>query len=678
MTPIASPPDARFPHVTEPLQLAHATLRNRIVMPSHTLLYGEQRILSDRHIAYYRERALGGVGMIIAEGGSVHPSASGAFRHSISAIDKRCIPQYERLADTLHGLDTVAMVQLFHIGVHMRGYYDHDNWSPLWGPSRVPSPRDQEIPLAMEQSHIDELVAGHAEAALNLKLAGIDGVELHAAHSYLLGQFLSPAYNKRTDRYGGSPARRAQIVLECAQAVREAVGPDFIVGMRISYDEWLGEKGITPEDSEEILDFLAGHEGLFDLFNISGGGYHSMFKAVAPMPMAEGHMAPFGAAAKRVVGDRAKVMMVGRITNLGLAEQLLVDGTTDLVGMTRSHLSDPAIVAKSLAGHEEDVVQCVGANHCFLAGDQRITCMMNPVMGREQRWGTGTLRMVAPADVRHVVVVGGGPAGMKAAGLAAQRGHRVTLLEATGELGGHVALLRKMPTRDGWQRAIDNLVRPLEREGVDVRMNTRATASDVQALRPDVVVVATGSTWDRDGFTTLRPDRPGIPGAEQEHVLDLGTACERALVDPRSLGERVLIADETGMYLPVGLTELLADAGVSVELLTPNESVGADLGRTSDAPYVFPRLVEKGVRLSPQHSIERIDGHEVAIRKQWHADAEARSFDTVVLSMLRTPRQELYFALTAAGIEAIRLGDAIAPRTTAAAIYEGEELGRAL
>jgi hypothetical protein len=303
---------------------------------------------------------------------------------------------------------------------------------------------------------------------------------------------------------------------------------------------------------------------------------------------------------------------------------------------------------------------------------------MNPVMGREQRWGSGTLTHVAPADARHVVVVGGGPAGMKAAGVAATRGHRVTLLEAGPELGGHVALLRRMPTRDGWTQAIDNLRRPLEREGVDVRLGTTATVDAVRALAPDVVVCATGSTWDGDGFSTLRPDRPGIPGSEQAHVIDLGSACERALADPRALGARVLIADETGMYLPVGLTELLADAGVAVELLTPNATIGSDLASTSDAPYVFPRLVQKGVRLTPQHSVERIDGHAVAIRQQWHTDAQTRSFDTVVLSMLRSSRQELYFALRAAGVEAVRLGDAIAPRTTASAIYEGEELGRAL
>lgn len=666
----------RYARITEPLPVGHRTLRNRVVMASHTVLFGEDHLLSDRHIAYYRERALGGVGMVIAEGGSVHRSSRGAFVNSVSAIDKRAIPRYERLATTLHELDTTALVQIFHIGVHMRGFYDQDNWTVLWGPSRVPSPRDMEIPMAMEQEHIDELIAGHAEAAANLQLAGIDGVELHAAHSYLLGQYLSPAYNKRTDAYGGSPRNRARLVREAAEAVRDRVGPDFIIGVRLSFDEWIGDAGITPADSEEIIDELAS-SGVFDLFNISGGGYHSMFRTVAPMTMPGGYMAPFGTAAKRVVGDRAKVMVVGRVTDLDLADRLVADKATDLVGMTRALIADPTLVAKSLAGRDGEVVRCVGANHCMTFGGQ-IACMMNPAMGRERRWGIGTLNVVDPERVRHVLVAGGGPAGMKAAGVAAARGHRVTLLEESEALGGHLDLLRLMPTRDGWLRAIDNLRGAMERSGVDVRLGMAADVDTAADLGADVVLCATGSSWDRTGASTLRPERGGIPGAEQENVLDVETAARLGLDNPRALGTRVLVVDETGMYVPVGLAELLAIAGVHVELLTPLSEVGQSLGATLDAPYVFPRLVEYGVRLSPQTSVERIDGEQVTVSRRWHRDTEARSFDTIVLAMGRSPKDDLYQAGKAMGLDVRRLGDALAPRTTATAIYEGEEIGRAV
>jgi 2,4-dienoyl-CoA reductase-like NADH-dependent reductase (Old Yellow Enzyme family) len=666
----------RYDRIAAPLDLAHRTLRNRAVMASHTVLFGEDHLLSDRHIAYYRERALGGVGMVIAEGGSVHPSSRGAFKNSVSAIDPRAIPRYERLADTLHALDTTLMVQIFHIGVHMHGFYDHDAWTPLWGPSHVASPRNMEIPMAMEQAHIDELIAGHADAAANLQLAGVDGVELHAAHSYLLGQFLSPAYNRRTDGYGGSPRQRARIVREAAEAVRARVGPDFIIGVRLSFDEWLGDAGITPADSEEILDELAS-SGVIDLFNMSGGGYHSMFRTVAPMTTPGGYMAPFGAATKRVVGDRAAVMLVGRINDLELADRLVAEEATDLVGMTRALMADPALVAKSLARDEPDVVRCVGANHCNQS-DPMISCLMNPAMGRERRWGTGTLTRVRTVDARHVVVAGGGPAGMKVAGVAAARGHRVTLLEAGDELGGHLDLLRRMPTRDGWKLAIAGLRRPLEREGVEVRLGTTATVELARELRADVLVCATGSSWDGTGASPLRPERPGIPGADQDNVLDVAAACRRVLADPAALGGRVLIVDETGQYLAVGLADLLAQAGVHVELVSPLAEVGSGLNGTNDAPYVFPRLVAMGVALTPQTAVERIDGDAVTFRRQWHADAEARRFDTVVLSMGRTPDDGLYYAARDAGLDVRRLGDAVAPRSTAVAIYEGEDLGRAL
>jgi hypothetical protein len=345
--------------------------------------------------------------------------------------------------------------------------------------------------------------------------------------------------------------------------------------------------------------------------------------------------------------------------------------------MTRALMADPALVAKSLVDDEADVVRCVGANHCNQS-DPMISCLVNPAMGRERQWGAGTLRRVEPALARHVVVAGGGPAGMKVAGVAAQRGHRVTLLEAGLELGGHLDLLRQLPTRSGWGLAIAGLRRPLEREGVDVRLGTTATVELARELGADVLVCATGSSWDGTGFSSLRPDRLAIPGSEQDNVIDVATACRRALADPFALGERVLVVDETGQYLAVGLTDLLADAGVRVELVSPHAEVGAGLNGTNDAPYVFPRLVGMGVQLSPQTGIEAIDGDAVTFRRQWHADTETRRFDTVVLSMGRNPRDELFQAARTAGLDVRRLGDALAPRTTAVAYYEGEDLGRAL
>lgn len=681
MTIVELPPvgtrDTPYSHVVEPLSLGHVTLRNRIVLPSHTLLYGEDRILSERHVAYYRERALGGVGMVIAEGASVHATARGAFKNSVSGIDKRAIPMYEKLARTLHDLDTVVLVQLFHIGVHMRGFYDFDGWTPLWGPSRVASPRDREIPLEMGQREIDELVAGHADAAANLKLAGIDGVELHAAHSYLLGQFLSPAYNRRTDAYGGTPRKRARIIVEAARAIRERVGPDFVIGVRLSFDEWLGEHGITPEASEEIVDELVSNG--IQLVNVSSGGYHSMQYAVAPIDAPEAYMQPFAQRATAAAAGRAKVMFVGRITDLGKADSILATGDTDLVGMTRALLSDPFLVRKSLAGAEQSVVRCVGANFCTTS-QPRISCMMNPATGRELRWGFDGTDTRPTAVAKRVLVVGGGPGGMKAAAVAAARGHDVTLWEAADRLGGHVNLISALPTRERWHTMVGNLEQAMADGRVVVRLGTRATVEDVLGFGADEVVVATGSTWQRTGESPLRPERPGIPGAEQHHVLDIRTALERAQADPRSLGARVLVYDETGEYLPIGLADLLSTAGVAVHVVTANTTVGEALYGSADAPTTFPRLAGRGVRMTSETSLEVIGADTVGLRWQWATAPTDEPADTVVLAMGRTAVDDLYAALAGRpdGPVVHRIGDALAPRTTASAIYEGEELGRAL
>lgn len=268
----------------------------------------------------------------------------------------------------------------------------------------------------MEQEHIDELVKGFGESALNVKVSGLDGVEIHGAHSYLVGQFLSPAYNKRPDRYGGSVRKRCQLPMEIGEEIRKRVGRDFTVGIRLSFDEFLGEAGITQEQTEEQLEILAS-TGLFDFFNISGGGYHTLHWAVAPMGIKQGFMVPFGKRAKEIVGDRAKVFIVGRIIDLGVAEQIIADGAADMVAMTRAQMADPFLVAKAREGRDKEIIKCVGANECVarLFDNREVICMMNPTAGRERQWGHGTLKRVSKDAAKKIVVVGGGLAGMKAA-----------------------------------------------------------------------------------------------------------------------------------------------------------------------------------------------------------------------------------------------------------------------
>ena len=351
-----------------------------------------------------------------------------------------------------------------------------------------------------------------------------------------------------------------------------------------------------------------------------------------------------------------------------------------MVAMTRAQMAEPFLVTKALEGRQDEIVRCVGANVClFRAFEQReVTCVMNPTVGREQYWGDGSLQP-ANGDAKGIVVVGGGPAGMKAAGLLAARGHDVVLYEADGELGGHLNLHKRLPTRENWQRAIDNFAAPLEKHGVDVRLGVDATVEMLSAESHDVVVCATGANFDRTGLSPYRPTRESIPGVESDNVLDVATATQMALDHSGSLGSRVLILDESADYLALGLAEILADGGADVEVVTPHMFVGEDIVGTLDLVHVVPRLIDKGVALTAQHMVERIDGEHVEVVSVWSgAQRRELDVDTLVLSMTRSPNEDLYRELRSASAEVHRIGDAVAPRKLVAVVYEAEKLGREL
>ena len=668
---------SRLNHVWQPLEIGPTTVKHRIMMTAQTILYAVDHILSDRHVAYYRERAKGGAAFLLTEQQAGHRLSKGSFHRGCTAWEKRVIPQYAKLADAVHEFGCKQFVQLFACGVHDKGTTIMDEWHPLWAASRVPSIVHREVPMEMEKEHIADVVKGHGESALNVKVSGLDGVEIHGAHGYLVGQFLSGVYNKRTDEYGGSVPNSCRLALEIGESIRAQVGDEITVGIRLSLDEFVGDGGITQEVGEEQLDLIAG-SGLYDYFSISGGGYHAMHKAVSAMDSAEGFMVPFGKRAKEIVGDRARIFIVGRILDVEMADSIVADGAADMVAMTRAQMAEPFLVTKALEGRQDEIVRCIGANVCLSrAFEQReVTCVMNPTVGREQYWGEGT-RQAVNGGAKNVVVVGGGPAGMKTAGVLAQRGHKVVLCEAEAELGGHLNLLKRFPTRENWQTAIRNLAVPLEKHGVDVRLGVDATHDVLRSGGPDTVVCATGARYDRTGLSPYRPTRESIPGAGQENVLDVATAAAMTLEQPGSLGRRVLIVDESAEYLPLGLAEILADGGAEVEVISPHLFVGEDVVSTLDVAHLFPRLVEKGVTLTAQQVVERIDGTGVEIVSVWSGSQRREvEADTVVISMTRSPNDTLYQEIRSEFAEVHRVGDVVAPRRLVAIMYEAEKLGR--
>ncbi len=670
----------RLSRVWEPLTIGNTTVKNRIMMTAQSVLYGENQLLGDRHVEYYRERARGGCALFICEQQGGHPIATGSFHEGCSAYDPRSIPQYAKLAEAVHEHGGRQFVQLYAPGVHDKGNMIMDNWHPLWAVSRTTSVVHKEVPYVMEKEDIAELVDAFAQSALNVKCSGCDGVELHAAHSYLFGQFLSPAYNFRTDEYGGSVANRARILVELGDAIRKRVGTDFTVGVRLSFDEFMGDAGITPEQTEEVLEILAA-TGYFDFFNISGGGYHTLHMAVAPMSVNYGFMLPFGKRAKEIVGDRARVFIVGRIVDLEMAEDALADGCADMVAMTRAQMAEPHLIKKTREGRQQEIFGCMGANECVARSfeNRPSACLVNPTVERERQWGSDKLNPVSEEQRKRIIVVGGGLSGMHTAQIAARRGHQVSLWEASDRLGGHLNLLQALPTRKEWAVAIDNLRRAMQTHGVDVRLNTTATVESLNEASPDAVVIATGSSFTTDGYSQYRPERRSIPGHDQAHVLDVGTAAQRALEDPTSLGRRILIVDQTGDYLPVGLAELLATQGkAAVEILTPYEMVGEDVLRRLEYPHVIPRITGAGVKLTTQMFVEAIGETQVELYPVWGGERRTTEVDTVVISINRVPDEALYRACEGQFPQLERVGDCVAPRRPAALTHDAEALGRRL
>ena len=360
--------------IWKPLTVGATRVKNRILMSPHRQSYAEENMPSDRLIAYWVERAKGGVGLLCGESTSVSRRLARASQEGgpsgprMTAYHERSIPQFARLADAVHEHDCGMHMELSYFGVNAAPRVDLDDWYPIRGASRVPSVDSTDIPLPMDHDFIAELVTDYGISSANMKTAGLDGVEVHAAHGYMPMQFLSPAFNKRTDRYGGSARGRCQLLVEVGESIRERVGSDFTVGMRFSFDEYIGEAGVTPELAEEYLDILAG-TGFFDYFSVSSGSYHSFQYAVPPMgSVDEAFLIPYGKRAKKIVGDRAKVFLAGRVTDLETAERVLQEGAADMVAMVRAHIADPMIIKKTREGRADEITRCTGANECLATG----------------------------------------------------------------------------------------------------------------------------------------------------------------------------------------------------------------------------------------------------------------------------------------------------------------------
>lgn len=647
-----------FKHLFTPIKVGNITLKNRIFSTGHVPAFAVGGYPTERYNLYHAEKAKGGIGLTIFGGStSVTPNSPAAEWSMVANHDDSIIAGYKEMAAAVHAHGAKIMTQLTHMG--RRGRSDSDRWLPLVAPSAIPEPYHGEVPHEIEENEIKEIIRAFGQAVRRCKEGDLDGVELSSAHNHLLDQFWSPKFNQRTDQWGGSLENRMRFSLEVLEEIRRVVGRDYVVGMRIAGDEFL-EGGLGLEEMKEIAQRLAG-SGLVDFFNILGGSAENYVNlaAVVPNMMFPSQPYVYLAAAIKEVCD-LPIFHAGKVVDPIGAEQVLAEGWVDVIGMTRAQIADPHLANKAKEGRVEDIRQCVGANQCIdrLYFGKAIVCIQNPVIGREKE-----LAEWQPAEEgRKVMVVGGGPGGLEAARMAGLRGHKVILIEKSNRLGGQVQIAAQAPQREslaGITRWLELQIRKL---GVQIQLETEATAELVIAESPDAVIIATGG----------RPFRPDLPGFDSRNVV---TSWD-VLNGNFETGERVIVIEEDGGEVGPSVADYLAERGKHVEITTPRRHLGERLGDTT-LPVVLRRLFSSGVIVTPNVVPVTYTDGVLTLQNVYSLEEEAREdVDTIVLAMTNRAVDDVYHALKGR-IENLHLiGDAMAPRGIHNAILEGTWAGR--
>jgi 2,4-dienoyl-CoA reductase (NADPH2) len=638
------------------------TVANRIVFSAHLTNYADDGLPTEQHAAYYAARARGGAGLIITEEHSTHPT-DWPYEKLIHGFLPEVIPGYRRITEAVHRHNTPIFAQINHNGGQGSGMYTR---RPVWAPSPVADPLFREVPKEVDESEIAEIIAGYATVAEHCREGGFDGIELQCSHSSIVRGFLSPASNVRTDRWGGSLENRARLLLMLIGAVREAIGRDLALGVRLCGDELI-EGGTTIDDAIGVAK-LVDATGQVDYLNTSiGVATQTLYMIEASMAIRPGYALFIPAALRQAT--RLPVVGVGRFKDAVQADRALTAGQCDLVAVVRGQIADADFARKSRSGHADDVRLCLSCNQeCVgrMGLNRWLGCIENPRTGREAAAPIG----IATRRPRNVLVAGGGPAGLQAAIAAAQHGHRVTVFEKSAALGGQVRIAASVPSRAEFGDLVRNQEAELGRLGVAVHTGTAVDAALIRRERPDVVIVATGSTPGRPYWL---PADPPIPTCDITDVLE-GRAQPTGTV---------LLIDELGFHQSTSVAELLADRGASVELLTPGMVVAQDLGITLDLEGWNIRAAAKGIQQTTDSVVMGFDdAGALSVLHHPTDTTTSRSADWIVLAVPPASADGLYRELKIAAHPdrpvVHRIGDALAPRRAHAAVLDGDRVGTAL
>ena len=646
-----------FKHLFTPHAIRACEIRNRIFSTAHQTILARNGAPGEEMAAYHEARARGGAGLIIMESSRPNSDEVSASYYLDSSSDD-CIAGYRMVAEAVHRHGTKLFGQINHGG---RITYAQDGLQRVaYAPSLVPDHRFHCMPRVMSNDYVWFIIDAFAKAAARMIEAGLDGVELTASHGMLIAQFLNPLTNHRNDEFGGTEEKRFRIVTEMLKATRRAVGADKVIGMRISADE-MEPDGLDEAGWLTICRRLNAEPEL-DYLNVTTGSMMALASSVhvvPPMQVAHGYLAPQAGAIKQEV--RTSVFVAGRINQPQIAEQILVKGQADMCGMTRAMISDPDMANKARAGRMDDIRACIGCNQACIGHYHmgvRISCIQNPVTGRE-------LELAPQPQVKtrkHIVVIGGGPAGMKAAAVAGARGHRVTLCEAADQLGGQALLAQLLPDRAEFGGIVTNLSREMELAEVDVKLNCPIAPDDLEGLAPDAVILATGAT----------PYMPDVEIDDDVHAANVWQVL-KGEINP---GASVVIADWRCDWVGVGLAEKLARDGSHVRLCVDGEMAGQNLQKYLRWHWLG-QLHKLGVEVVPYARFFGASGDTAFFMHTLSGQAiECANMDTLIVAQGHQPDNSLEAALRSKGMPVTLAGDCLSPRSAEEAVYEGLLAGR--